>query len=567
LGAFFGVFVFGVFPFGAPWLETKSLARLWSGFHLVGIRNSVYGNLAVVETEGSRSLFENGVVVFSVPDPAAAEEAVHYALLEHPAPQSLLLIGGGVNGSLAQALQYSSLKRVDYVELDPTILEIARDFFAKEWATIRGDPRVHLHYADGRLFLKTTALTFDVILVNLPEPQTAQLNRFYTLDFFREAAEKLHAGGILSFQLKASENYISAELGEFLRCIHKTLRAAFPEVTAIPGDTVHFLAANGREILRSDPQQLVSRLRERKIATRYVREYYIPFRMSPDRMSDLEQQIRPQAQTPINRDFAPIAYYFDVALWSTRFHAAYRTVFPVVAGVRFGRIAAAGGALLFLLAALLRWLPAKQRRAGRTAGFCVAAMGFTLIGLEIVLLLGFQAIYGYVYHQLAIVIASFMVGMAAGSWWGLRRADEGEARRDTRREMWALAGLQLLAAISPLALYGLFDPLTRVNGPTGLFVVSQLLFPALALFSGLLGGVQFPIASRVFFAGSKAGAVSPGTLYALDLVGACAGAVLLSAYLIPVFGFLRTALLMAVVNLAPTALAALSAAEARAFQE
>jgi spermidine synthase len=194
-------------------------------------------------------------------------------------------------------------------------------------------------------------------------------------------------------------------------------------------------------------------------------------------------------------------------------------------------------------------------------------MGFTLIGLEIVLLLGFQAIYGYVYHQLAIVIASFMVGMAAGSWWGLRRADEGEARRDTRREMWALAGLQLLAAISPLALYGLFDPLTRVNGPTGLFVVSQLLFPALALFSGLLGGVQFPIASRVFFAGSKAGAVSPGTLYALDLVGACAGAVLLSAYLIPVFGFLRTALLMAVVNLAPTALAALSAAEARAFQE
>ena len=43
------------------------------------------------------------------------------------------------------------------------------------------------------------------------------------------------------------------------------------------------------------------------------------------------------------------------------------------------------------------------------------------MGLEILLLLGFQAIYGYVYHQLAILIAAFMVGMAAGSGWALRK--------------------------------------------------------------------------------------------------------------------------------------------------
>lgn len=65
-------------------LEAISQERFWRGLHLVATRNSVYGNLAVVGTEGSRSVYENGVVLFNVPDPAAAEEAVHYALLEHP---------------------------------------------------------------------------------------------------------------------------------------------------------------------------------------------------------------------------------------------------------------------------------------------------------------------------------------------------------------------------------------------------------------------------------------------------------------------------------------------------
>jgi len=64
---------------------------------------------------------------------------------------------------------------VDYVELDPAILELAREYFPNHWLALRADPRVHVHVTDGRLFLKTTQSTFDVVIVNLPEPQNAQL--------------------------------------------------------------------------------------------------------------------------------------------------------------------------------------------------------------------------------------------------------------------------------------------------------------------------------------------------------------------------------------------------------
>jgi spermidine synthase len=596
-------------------------------------RNSIYGNLALVATSESRSLFENGLRILTVPDPSAAEESVHFALLEHSAPRSLLLIGGGINGSLAQALQYSSLERVEYVELDPAILGVAERHFAQAWTRARSDPRVLIHPVDGRLFLKTSKAKFDVIIINLPDPFTAQLNRFYTQEFFLEATEKLNPGGVLSFQVTGAENYISQELADLLRCLEKTLRAVFPQVVAIPGETVHFLVANQPGSLTLDPSELMTRLRQRHIQTQYFREYYIPFRMSADRMVDLELQIEPQAATPINRDFTPIAYYFDVVLWSSRFRSHWRGLLESLAGVRFGAVAGAlafGLLALALVAALYERLRiARHRSSGdftspldgdvksqlhrrATLGLCVAAMGFTLLGLEVLLLLGFQALYGYVYQQLAILVALFMVGMAAGAWLSVARTSRplwrGHPARAGSRERDApatagetpalratagaqlspgpsdyvrLAILQLLAAGAPLLLYALFVLLESVRSLAALRTTSQVVFPVLALIAGLMGGYQFPVASRLYFAGSEEpripqsrtevratdsglnSARNPGILYGLDLLGACLGAVALSAYLLPVYGFRRTAILMAVVNLGPAALAALAAFEAR----
>lgn len=504
-------------------LESSSQQRFWRGPPLVATRNSLYGSLAVVGTEGSRSVYENGVVLFNVPDPSAAEEAVHYALLEHPSPRSLLLIGGGVNGSIAQALRHPSLERVDYVELDPAILDLAREYFPNEWRALNEDPRVHIHVTDGRLFVKTSGLSFDVVIVNLPEPQNAQLNRFYTVEFFREVARRLTPTGLLSFQLRSSENYLSAELAQFLRTIDASLRAVFPEVATIPGETVHFFATQRAGTLASGASELLARSRARNLHASYVSEYFIPYRMTPDRLAELDAQLRPAASTPVNRDFAPVAYYFDAALWSSQFHQGYRRLFRAMAGVSFGAMAAVLAVILTLLAV------AGPRRLQFVVGFSTVATGFSMIGLEMLLLLGFQAIYGYLYQQLAVVIAGFMAGMALGSWLGMRPAARGGVR--------ILAITQFLCAAAPLLLLAIFQG----------SAVSRMAFPALAALAGMLGGYEFAIATRMV--------TRPGRLYALDLAGSCLAAILFSVWLVPVFGFFRTALLSAMVSLAPAALA------------
>ncbi len=537
-------------------LEAISVSRLWPGFELMDTRNSVYGNLAVVETGGIRSLLENGLLMFNAPDPAAAEEAVHFALLEHPAPKSLFLIGGGAGGSLQQALQHSSLERVDYVELDPAVLDLAEKHFPEQWNTAATDPRVHVHHADGRLYLKSTSQVFDVIIVNLPAPQTAQLNRFYTADFFREAAEKLADDGVFAFQLHAAEEYLSPDLSAFLRCIVKSLNQAFPVVQTIPGDIVHFFAAKRPGVLAADSSELLLRLRQRHLKTSYVREYYIPFRMMPDRVADLDQNIQPRGDTPLNRDLAPIAYYFDVELWSTQFNREYQRVFETIAQIRFRRLVEWAVVFLLVIAAAITWWPRGAARVRGSVGFCVALTGLTMIGLEVLLLLGFQAIYGYVYHRLAILIALFMTGMALGSWGRLRVSSRSSRAIALPVGLMQLAVLQILAALSPVFLYLFLYSFAGVRNPNMLILASQILFPALALCAGALGGYEFALASEVFFVDAAAHRTSMGVLYAVDLIGACVGALVLSAFLIPLFGFLKAAIFIAAANLVPAVLAA-----------
>ena len=113
------------------------------------LRSSRTGNI--------RSIYDNGVILANAPDENAAEEAVHYALLEHPAPRRVLLIGGGVNGSIAQALKHPTVERIDYVELDPALIDMARQFFPAQSAPVAlGSSRAHA--LRGRPVLSQNAL-------------------------------------------------------------------------------------------------------------------------------------------------------------------------------------------------------------------------------------------------------------------------------------------------------------------------------------------------------------------------------------------------------------------------
>jgi hypothetical protein len=259
----------------------------------------------------------------------------------------------------------------------------------------------------------------------------------------------------------------------------------------------------------------------------------------------------------VNRDFAPEAYEFDVVLWSAQFKSGYAEWFRAAEHVSFRRVAGTLAVLLAILVTLLAFFPGRGQRKRAAAGSCVAATGFTLMALQIFLLLGFQAVYGYVYTELAILVGLLMAGIALGSWLAMRRGDEpGGWRMAEAQFLLVLAGPALLVAVS----------LSRSSSTLPVWVAAQLIFPALAVLTGMLGGYQFVVATRTFLRG-RGERWGLGALYAIDLLGGCAGALALSGFLIPVFGFWKSAWLGAGINVAAVLLAVRVAAGGSAGQK
>jgi spermidine synthase len=103
-----------------------------------------YGNLAVTRSGSQFTVYENGVPVGSSQNVIAAEESVHFGLSQHPAPEKVLVVSGGLNGSLAEVLKYS-VERVHYVELDPGVIRLV-----EELAPGADDSRVTTIVLDAR---------------------------------------------------------------------------------------------------------------------------------------------------------------------------------------------------------------------------------------------------------------------------------------------------------------------------------------------------------------------------------------------------------------------------------
>ena len=544
-GVIVGLIYLGMVAAGGPaYLKRQSLRWQWRGFQVKKTENSIYGKLVVTGREGQFSLFENGLLLFTHPDLFSAEEAVHFALLQHPHPEKVLLLGGGAGGSLKEILKYPSLKKVTYLELDPTVIRLAREFLPDRERRSLSDPRVEIINQDGRLFLARSRDKYDVIIVSLPDPYTAQLNRFYTQEFFSLVKRHLSRGGVFGFSVTSAENYISPELQNVVGCLDRTLRSVFERVLVVPGGDNYFLASDRHRKLTASVSQLEESISSRGLNLKYIRGYYLTDRLRPERISYLKERLKAASAARINRDFYPICYYYDLVLWSSYF-----------AGERGGKF----GSFL-QQAVILRWwwfllpplvalvvAPILSKRRKKSRGIRtllpVFTSGFSEIVFQVVVLLAFQILYGYVYYKLGIILTLFMVGLALGSWLISRKLE----RLENDYRIFAL--VQIGICLYPLLLPGIFSGLSNCSGPLPAWVGENLVFPLLPLFSGFLGGVQLPLAVRIYLSGGKKLGGAAGKVYGYDLLGACLGAILISTLVIPILGVAATCYAAALINL------------------
>jgi len=471
--------------------------------HIVARANSPYGKLIVTESEGQFDFLENGIPITSTRDDQHVEETVHYAMVQRPEARRVLLVSGGISGTAKEILKYD-VRAVDYVELDPLILALGKRYLPGNLA----DGRIRVINTDGRLFVKQTSEKYDVAIIDVPAPATAQLNRFYTAEFLEEVKRVLARDGVVCFALGQYENYVSPELARMLSSACLTLKHSFHNVLVIPGSRVFFLGSDAP--LSAD---IAARIEQRHIKTRLVNRHYLEGMLTTDRMADLASATVQPAS--MNKDFSPILYYYHLRHWMSQFN------------VRFGLLQAG---LLVLLGFYLVRL--------RGSALVLFASGFAASALEVVLLLAFQVLCGSVYHQVGVIVTVFMAGLALGASMMNRLPNFGAGSLSLLA--LAVAGY---AVLLPLVL----PPLNGLGGSGASLALVKVIIALLTVALAALVGMQFPLANRLEFDGTAAGA---SRLYTADFVGAFLGALLACTLLIPLIGVVGVCLVTAALNVA-----------------
>ncbi|MBW1669903.1 MAG: hypothetical protein JRJ43_00365 [Deltaproteobacteria bacterium] len=473
-------------------LDLSTLSLRFPGQELIVHKNTPFAQLTISKTGEQLNVLQDAIPLYSTGD-LDMESVVHLPLCQLEQGANVLLISGGVFGSIKEIAKHKP-RRVDYVELDPAILKL--DKLIDNGLSY---PFVQVYVGDGRLFVKQAEIKYDAIIVDLPDPENAQLNRFYTQEFFHEAKSILTDHGILTFTLVGAENYLEEKGLAVNRSVYAALKSIFKNVLVFPGITHYYLASDAP--LTTGIAGVLAR---RKIVTKRLIDYELPSMTDPFRL-DILKRLLTEKNVPPNRDLSPSAFGHLLEMWLKKSESPKTLQY-----VMFVSILAF--AVLVCRKDLLR--------------FTIMTSGYAGMAFELSLFLLFQVIYGYVYLRICIFITLFMIGSALGAF------TSGKLKKDTFWQVLAtesaLIALAALVCVATLAGVG-------AKSQISLFAMQYIVIPSLIFLVASAAGCQFSAVSRM---ARGTGAEITGRLYMADLAGAACGTILTGLLFLPKIGII-----------------------------
>jgi spermidine synthase len=166
-------------------------------------KSTPYQRLVITRWRNDLRLFIDGNIQFSSVDEFRYHEAlVHPAMSLVGCPRRVLVLGGGDGLAAREALKHRCLERLDLVDLDPEMtrifsrLPVLLELNQKSLL----DRRVHIHNQDAQKFLESDRSHYDVVLIDLPDPNSEGIGRLYTRSFYRLVAAHLRPHGVFVTQ-------------------------------------------------------------------------------------------------------------------------------------------------------------------------------------------------------------------------------------------------------------------------------------------------------------------------------------------------------------------------------
>lgn len=175
-------------------------------------------------TEFGRILALDGLVMLTEKDEANYHEMItHVAMATKPDIKRVLVIGAGDGGTVRELTKYSGIEHIDMVEIDELVVYACREHL-QQTACALGDPRVHIHYADGLRFVRRKKDEYDLIIVDSTDP-FGPGEGLFTKEFYGNCYNALNDAGILVNQ---HESPFYNQDAESMARAHLRIKQFFP---------------------------------------------------------------------------------------------------------------------------------------------------------------------------------------------------------------------------------------------------------------------------------------------------------------------------------------------------
>lgn len=216
---------------------------------VVFAKQTKYQKLVITKNQADVRLFIDGNVQFSTIDEYRYHEAlVHIPMNLVKHRENILVLGGGDGLATRELLKYPEVKHITVVDLDKEMTDLAvkNRIMAELSEHSFENPKVKILNEDAFKYLENVKDYFDVIIIDLPDPNNSSLARLYSKEFYKVVKQKLARNGIVVTQ--STSPFFSPEA---YWCIEKSLKSAGfkytkPYHTYVPsfGDWGFMLAGN-----------------------------------------------------------------------------------------------------------------------------------------------------------------------------------------------------------------------------------------------------------------------------------------------------------------------------------
>ncbi|GAG65643.1 unnamed protein product [marine sediment metagenome] len=133
------------------------------------------------------------------------EALVQPSMITHPSPETVFIAGGGEGATVREVLSHNTVRRAVMVDIDEEVIAICKKYLPDHSQGAFEDKRTELYHVDARDYLAKCGETFDIIIIDLPDPiEEGPAYLLYTQEFYQLVRDRLTGNGIICVQAGSS---------------------------------------------------------------------------------------------------------------------------------------------------------------------------------------------------------------------------------------------------------------------------------------------------------------------------------------------------------------------------